>query len=104
MILPGVGTAIGAGVGAVMGKKASEKDKTKQEEKNKQELERIEQVNRLKAQSDHLYDKLDVILIRYEGSLGMHIKQNETGVYLTKVDGKSPAAEAGLQQNDILSR
>lgn len=104
MILPGVGTAIGAGVGAVMGKKASEKDKIKQEEKNKQELERIEQVNRLKAQSDHLYDKLDVILIRYEGSLGMHIKQHDKGVYLTKVDEKSPAAEAGLQPNDILSR
>merc|ERR1712235_13453 len=102
MILPGVGTAIGAGVGAMMGKKASVSDKAKKEEKNKQELDRIEHLKRLQAQSEQSFDKIKVIVIRYDGALGLHLKQKELGVYITKVDDKSPAFEAGLMANDIL--
>ena len=104
MILPGVGTAIGAGVGAMMGKKASVSDKAKKEEKNKQELDRIEHVKRLQAQSEQSFDKIKVIVIRYDGALGLHLKQKELGVYITKVDDKSPSFEAGLKANDILIR
>merc|ERR1712189_117549 len=91
-----MGTAIGAGVGAMMGKKASVSDKAKKE------LDRIEHLERLQAQSEQSFDKIKVIVIRYDGALGLHLKQKELGVYITKVDDKSPAFEAGLMANDIL--
>merc|ERR1712235_185610 len=96
------GAAGGAAIGAMMGKKASVSDKAKKEEKNKQELDRIEHVKRLQAQSEQSFDKIKVIVIRYDGGLGLHLKQKELGVYITKVDDKSPAFEAGLMANDIL--
>merc|ERR1712178_346251 len=78
--------------------------KAKKEEKNKQELDRIEHVKRLQAQSEQTFDKIKLIVIRYDGSLGLHLKQKELGVYITKVDDKTPAFEAGLLANDILIR
>lgn len=105
MILPGVGTVIGAGVGAVMGTKVAEKDKVKKEQNNKQELDRINSMKRLEAQSEALYDTINVIVIRYEGAkLGLHLKQNDHGVYISQVDEKSPAAEAELGSGDLITR
>merc|ERR1711917_60873 len=52
--------------------------------------------------SEQSFDKIKVIVIRYDGALGLHLKQKELGVYITKVDDKSPAFEAGLMANDIL--
>lgn len=104
MIFPGVGTVIGAGVGAVMGTKAAEKDKVKKEHGNKQELDRINTVKRLEAQSEALYDTINVIVIRYEAvKLGLHLKQNDHGVFISQVEEKSPAAEAELTSGDLIA-
>merc|ERR1712062_253325 len=81
MILPGVGTAIGAGVGALIGSKKSKNDQLKKQENNQKELEKLNERRRLESQSSHLYDRIDVIVVRYENSIGIHLKESDNGVY-----------------------
>lgn len=59
MILPGVGTAIGAGIGALAGKTKSQKDKEKQEIKNQEELAKMKNESVKRQQKEQCPSDLD---------------------------------------------
>merc|ERR550519_3036978 len=111
MIMPGIGTAIGAGVGAVIGKTKSTNSKRKHEENNKTELEKIkaEQLRKRKleqAPSDLkpiCYETVDLMV--FPGSeeiLGLHLKQLESNVFVSDVSPGSPVDIAGVRKGDVL--